>query len=61
MVALYFLSVSLGTTLSGRLAVAYDPADERGYFAVLGLLAVAAGALVLVAARPIRRLMAGVP
>ncbi|MDN4162227.1 peptide MFS transporter [Nocardioides abyssi] len=60
MVALYFLSVSLGTTMAGRLAEYYDPEDEGGYFLVIGLVAIAVGGLLLLATKPIRRLMAGV-
>ncbi|MCL8024941.1 peptide MFS transporter [Nocardioides bruguierae] len=60
MVALYFLSVSLGTTLAGSLGAYYDPEAETGYFAILGAAAVLAGLLVLVATKPIGRLMAGV-
>jgi POT family proton-dependent oligopeptide transporter len=60
MIALYFLSVAFGTAMAGKLAGHYDPGHEHGYFLVLGLIAVAVGALVLVATAPIRRLMAGV-
>jgi proton-dependent oligopeptide transporter, POT family len=60
MVALFFLSVALGTAASGQLATLYDPRDEVPYFLVLGLVAVAAGALLLVLARPVLRLMRGV-
>jgi proton-dependent oligopeptide transporter, POT family len=60
MVALYFLSVSLGTAMAGKLAGYYDTGDETPYFLVLGLIAVAVGALVLVFTKPITRLMAGV-
>jgi proton-dependent oligopeptide transporter, POT family len=60
MIALYFLSVAFGTAMAGKLGGRYDWTDEHGYFLVLGLVAVAVGALVLVATRPIRRLMAGV-
>lgn len=60
MVALFFLSVSLGTTLAGILAGLYNPADELPYFVGIGgtgmLLAVG-----LAAASPaIRKLMGGV-
>ena len=44
MVALYFLSVSFGTAMAGKLAGYYDTADETPYFAILGAVAVAAGA-----------------
>ena len=48
MVALYFLSVAFGTAMAGKLGSYYDPADETGYFLLLGAVAVAVGALVLV-------------
>ncbi|MBZ5737288.1 peptide MFS transporter [Nocardioides mangrovi] len=60
MVALYFLSIALGTAMSGRLAEYYDPKDETGYFLIIGLVAIAVGVLLLLAVKPIRRLMAGV-
>jgi proton-dependent oligopeptide transporter, POT family len=60
MVALYFLSIALGTAMSGRLAAYYDPDDETGYFLVIGLVAIAVGVVLLLAVRPVRRLMAGV-
>jgi POT family proton-dependent oligopeptide transporter len=60
MVSLYFLSIALGTALSGKLAGYYDWHDETAYFLVLGLVAVVAGLLLLVVTRPIRKLMAGV-
>ncbi|HEY6934680.1 MAG TPA: oligopeptide:H+ symporter [Marmoricola sp.] len=60
MVALFFLSVALGTAMSGRLAEYYHPSHEKPFFLWIGLAAVVAGALVLVFTRPIRRLMEGV-
>lgn len=60
MIALYFLSVAFGTAMAGKLAGQYDWTDERGYFLVVGLVAVVVGLLVLAGVRPIRRLMAGV-
>jgi POT family proton-dependent oligopeptide transporter len=60
MVALYFLSVALGTAMAGKLAGYYDPEDETGYFLLIGLVAIVVGVLVLVFTKPIRRLMAGV-
>lgn len=60
MVALFFLSVSLGTTLAGVLAGYYDPQDEVGYFAFSGVTAIVLG-LALAAATPsIKKLMSGV-
>jgi POT family proton-dependent oligopeptide transporter len=60
MVALYFLPVSSGTAMAGKLGSFYDPAHETGYFLVLGAVAVATGAIVLLMARPVTRLMEGV-
>ena len=60
MVALYFLSIALGTAMSGRLAEYYDPDDETGYFLIIGLVAIAVGVVLLLCVRPIRKLMAGV-
>ncbi|WP_423921611.1 peptide MFS transporter [Frigoribacterium sp. 2-23] len=60
MVALFFLSVALGTSASGVLAGFYDPANEVPYFSVIGIVAVVVGALLLAASRPVLRLMRGV-
>ncbi|PCN47657.1 MFS transporter [Curtobacterium sp. 'Ferrero'] len=60
MVALFFLSVSLGTAATGVLSKYYDPANEAPYFAVLGLVAVVVGVLLLVFAKPVLRLMRGI-
>jgi POT family proton-dependent oligopeptide transporter len=60
MVALFFLSVALGTALSGVLADYYSQAHETAYFGILGVVAVLLG-LALAAISPlIRRLMSGV-
>lgn len=60
MVALFFLSVSLGTALAGQLAVYYDPENETPYFLVLGLIAMAVGVLLLLFVKPVLALMRGV-
>jgi len=60
MVALFFLSVSLGTAVTGVLSRYYDPADEAPYFTILGLVAVAVGVVLLVLAKPVLRLMRGI-
>src|SRR5690606_36229767 len=57
MVALYFLSVSLGTSIAGWLAGFYDPENEVPYFLMLGLIAVALGVALLLAAKPVLALM----
>jgi POT family proton-dependent oligopeptide transporter len=60
MVALFFLSIALGTALSGLLAGFYKPGSEGPYFGILGGIAIVLG-LCLVALTPlVRRLMAGV-
>ncbi|PRY33327.1 peptide MFS transporter [Pseudosporangium ferrugineum] len=60
MVALFFLSVALGTAASGSLANYYSESHEAAYFGLLGLVAIVIGAALALAARPIGRLMSGV-
>lgn len=60
MMALYFLSVALGTTLSGVLARFYSPDAEFAYFGVTGLVAIAAGAVIAALSSWITRYMSGV-
>ena len=60
MVALFFLSVALGTAISGQLAALYTTAPENVYFGVLGGIAILIGVALALAARPIVRLMGGV-
>jgi POT family proton-dependent oligopeptide transporter len=60
MVALFFLSIAIGTAASGQLAGFYDPENEVPYFGVIGGIAVLIGAVLVVFARPVLRLMRGV-
>ncbi len=60
MVALFFLSVALGTAMSGKLAGYYDINNETPFFLWIGLAAIATGLVVLAANKPIRTLMEGV-
>ncbi len=60
MVALFFLSVALGTAISGKLAGRYDETNETPFFLWIGLAAVVVGAVVLVLTKPISRMMQGV-
>ncbi|MBD7957553.1 peptide MFS transporter [Microbacterium sp. Sa4CUA7] len=60
MVALFFLSVALGTAISGLLAEYYDPENEVPYFTTLGLIAIGVGIMLLVFVKPVLRLMRGV-
>jgi POT family proton-dependent oligopeptide transporter len=59
-VALYFLSIALGTALSGSLAGLYSPEHEAPYFGGLGVAAIIVGVILLTLTPLIRRLMAGV-
>jgi POT family proton-dependent oligopeptide transporter len=59
-VALYFLSVALGTAMSGSLAGYYSPHYEARYFGGLGAAAILVGLIVVAISPMIRRLMAGV-
>ncbi|MGH3827208.1 MAG: peptide MFS transporter [Pseudonocardiaceae bacterium] len=58
--ALYFLSVALGTALSGSLAGYYSPQREAPYFGILGAVSIIVGLIVIRLSPMIRRLMAGV-
>ncbi|WP_210650924.1 peptide MFS transporter [Nocardioides sp. SYSU D00065] len=60
MIALYFLSIALGTALAGTLARFYDPEAEGPFFLWVGLASVVTGLVVMAANKPIHRLMAGV-
>ncbi|WP_460772948.1 peptide MFS transporter [Microbacterium sp. GXF7504] len=60
MVALFFLSVALGTAIAGALAQLYDPANEVPYFGVLGLVAIGLGVALLLSVKPVLTLMRGV-
>jgi proton-dependent oligopeptide transporter, POT family len=59
-VALYFLSVALGTAMSGSLAGYYSPRHEALYFGSVGVAAVVVGLIVVAISPMIRRFMAGV-
>ncbi|NMR28770.1 peptide MFS transporter [Crystallibacter degradans] len=60
MVALNYLSVSLGTALSGVLAGFYDPTDEIPYFGTIGAVAIVMAVALFLAVKPIKSLMSGV-
>ncbi len=60
MMALYFFSVGLGTSMSGVLARYYDPAHEFAYFGIIGAVAIVAGIVVFAISPWISRLMEGV-
>jgi len=60
MVALFFLSVSLGTTLAGILAGLYNPKDELPYFIGVGGTAIILAVCLAAAAPAIKKRMGGV-
>ncbi|AWB85315.1 peptide MFS transporter [Mycetocola zhujimingii] len=60
MVALFFLSVALGSAVSGLLAEWYLTVNESLYFGLLGGIAIAIGVILALMARPVLRLMSGV-
>jgi POT family proton-dependent oligopeptide transporter len=60
MVALFFLSIALGTALSGLLSGYYDEQHEVPYFLVLGIAAIVVGGVLLAIVKPVARLMNGV-
>ena len=60
MMALYFFSVGLGTSMSGVLSGYYHPDREFAYFGILGVVAIGVGIVVWVFAPRVRRLMEGV-
>lgn len=60
MMALYFFSVGLGTSMSGVLARYYDSAHEFVYFGIIGAVAILAGVITFAIAPWISRLMEGV-
>lgn len=60
MVALYNLSVALGTALSGALAGYYTAETEGAYFGILGAVTIAIGVVMLLISRPVHRAMRGV-
>lgn len=60
MVALFFLSIALGTAISGELVRFYDPENEVPFFSILGGIAIVVGIGLLLSVKPVLRLMRGV-
>jgi POT family proton-dependent oligopeptide transporter len=60
MMALYFFSVGLGTSMSGVLAGYCDPANEFAYFGIIGVVAIVVGCVVMALSGWVSRLMEGV-
>ena len=60
MVALYNLSVALGTALAGSLAGFYSAENEGSYFGILGAATIGIGLVMLLISKPVHRAMKGV-
>lgn len=60
MIALFFLSVALGTAISGWLATFYTVDGEMGYFGMLGGIAIVCGMALAVGSRSVVGAMSGV-
>ena len=60
MVALFFLSVALGTALSGTLATYYSVDTQVPYFGILGGVAIVLGVILAAMSPWLKRLMGGV-
>jgi proton-dependent oligopeptide transporter, POT family len=60
MMALYFFSVGIGTSMSGVLSRYYDPDHELAYFGIIGAVAIVAGLLVFAVTPWVSRHMEGV-
>ncbi|NNH70045.1 peptide MFS transporter [Nocardia uniformis] len=60
MMALYFFSVGIGTSMSGVLSKYYDPSHELAYFGFTGLVAIVVGIIVWGIAPWVSRHMEGV-
>ncbi|WP_348789759.1 peptide MFS transporter [Leifsonia sp. NPDC080035] len=60
MVALYFLSVALGTAMAGQLAKLYAPETEGIYFGVIGGIAVVIGVILGLMSPWVLKMMRGV-
>jgi len=60
MVALFFLSVALGSVLSGTLAEFYSVDNQVAYFGILGAIAIGIGIILAVMAPWLKRPMGGV-
>ncbi|MCW1249700.1 oligopeptide:H+ symporter [Acaricomes phytoseiuli] len=61
MVALFFLSISLGSAIAGQLSTLYHPGSSEGtYFTAVGGTAIILALALAAAIKPIRKLMAGV-
>jgi POT family proton-dependent oligopeptide transporter len=60
MVALFFLSIALGTAISGILAGFYDEKNEPPYFGISGFVAIAVGGVLIALTPWVRKMMSGV-
>ena len=59
MIALYFLSIALGSSMAGTLAGFYDETNERPYFLIIGGASIVVGIVMVVLNRWIVKMMRG--
>ncbi|MFT0848140.1 peptide MFS transporter [Actinomycetaceae bacterium L2_0104] len=60
MIALFFLSVAIGSSVAGAVSTRYDPQNEVPYFLILGGISVAVAVVMVVLNPWIKKKMAGV-
>jgi POT family proton-dependent oligopeptide transporter len=60
MMALYFFSVGMGTSIAGFLAAFYSPAHEFAYFGISGAVTIVIGLIAAALSPWIRQRMQGV-
>lgn len=59
MIALYFLSIALGSSMAGTLAGFYDETNERPYFLIIGGASIVVAIIMVVLNRWIVKMMRG--
>jgi dipeptide/tripeptide permease len=52
----WFLSISVGSYLGGRIAHAYQGLSEQGLYSTIATLTIASAAVMVLLARPLQRL-----
>ena len=60
MMGVWFLAASVGNYVGGRVAGMYETLDLPTLFGIVAVIPIAAGIVLFLLVRPIRRLMAGV-
>ena len=55
MIGVYFLSIFVGSTISGRLGALYEQLSPLNFWLLHAVIVCAGGSLILLFARPLRR------